>query len=318
MKKVFVTGVDGFVGKYLAKDLVEKGYSVSGTAFSFTDDPDYKNLTSLVNIQIIDLLDIEKFSKFLFKEDPDAIIHLAAQSAIPSSWEDPNQTFTINVIGTNNLFKCIEKLNLGGIPILIVGAAAEYGHVKNNGDPISENDPFCPDNPYAVSKVASEMIAYQYYISHDFHTIRARPFTHVGPSQDEKFVCSEFAKTIASIEKDLISNEIKVGDLSIRRDFLDVRDVVNAYELMIRKSNAGSVYNVCSNKGTSIGEILEILISYSSTHINVKEDPKKFRNNEANSIVGSNLKLKRDLKWGVKYKLRETLFDMLNHWRNII
>ena len=130
--------------------------------------------------------------------------------------------------------------------------------------------------------------------------------------------CSEFAKTIASIEKDLISNEIKVGDLSIRRDFLDVRDVVNAYELMIRKSTAGSVYNVCSNKGTSIGEILEILISYSSTHINVKEDPKKFRNNEANSIVGSNLKLKKDLKWEVKYKLGETLFDMLNHWRNII
>jgi len=318
MEKIFVTGVDGFVGTYIVKDLIEKGFSISGTAFSFTSNQSFKYLSSIANIQIIDLLDLNKLSEFIVKENPNAIIHLAAQSSIPHSWKNPTQTFRINVIGTNNLFKCIEKANLGEIPILIVGAAAEYGHVKNNGEPIEENDDFCPDNPYAVSKVAAEMIAYQYHISHNFHTIRVRPFTHIGPGQDERFVCSEFSKTIASIEKGLLSNTIKVGNLNIKRDFLDVRDVVNAYELMIRKSDAGEVYNVCSNKGTSIGEILEILISYSSAHINVIQDPKKFRENEANSIVGNNSKLKKDLNWGVNYKLEETLLDMLNHWRNIV
>jgi GDP-4-dehydro-6-deoxy-D-mannose reductase len=318
MEKIFVTGVDGFVGKYLVKDLIKKGYSVSGTAFSFTDKQDYKLLSSVATIKLIDLLDINKLSDFLLIENPNAIIHLAAQSSIPSSWENPNHTYSTNVIGTNNLFKCIEKANLGGIPILVVGAAAEYGHVKSNGDPIDENDHFFPDNPYAVSKVASEMIAYQYYISHNFHTIRARPFTHVGSGQDERFVCSEFSKKIASIEKNLISNEIKVGDLSIQRDFLDVRDVVNAYELMIRKSNAGSVYNVSSNKGTSIGEVLDILIGFSSKRIKIIKDPQKFRENEANSIVGNNSKLMKELNWEAKYKLEETLLEILNHWRNIV
>ena len=314
LKKVLITGVDGFVGIYMASYFLEQGCQVAGTSWSFDDTKATQEIKKDASVEKINILDSDSLKLFVKKENPDAVAHLAAQTAIPPSWKDPAGTLRINNEGTYNLFSGILALNRD-IPVLVIGAAAEYGHVKSDGSLISENDHFSPDNPYAVSKIAEEMIAYQYYLSHGLYTLRARPFTHVGPGQDSRFVCSEFSRAIAQIEKGLIPCEMRVGNLEIRRDFLDVRDVIAAYDLILEKGKKGEVYNVCSSKGVSIGEILQILQSNSRKEIKVIFDENKVRKNEALAIVGDNSKIKRELGWKPKYDLEKTILDMLDYWR---
>jgi GDP-4-dehydro-6-deoxy-D-mannose reductase len=313
-KKIFITGVDGFVGIYMARYFLEKGCQVAGTSWSFDDSKTIQEIKKDASVEKINILDSDSLVRFIKKQNPEAVVHLAAQAAIPPSWKDPAGTLRINNEGTYNLFFGIQALNRD-IPILVIGAAAEYGHVKCDGSLISEEDRFSPDNPYAVSKIAEEMIAYQYYLSHGLHTVRARPFTHVGPGQDSRFVCSEFSRAIAQMERGLIPCEMRVGNLEIRRDFLDVRDVITAYDLILEKGKKGEVYNVCSSKGTSIGEILQLLQSNSEKKIKVIIDENKVRKNEALAIVGDNSKIKRELGWTPKYDLEKTILDMLDYWR---
>ena len=315
MEKIFITGLDGFVGIHMAQYYIKKGHHVSGTVWSFNDREDIKKLKNKATIEKINILDSDSFSKFFKKENPDKVVHLAAQSAIPPSWEDPHGTMQINIGGTYNLFSAVLEHKKDCIPILIVGAAAEYGHVNSDGSLISEETLFHPDNPYAVSKIAEEMVAYQYYLSHGLNTFRVRPFTHTGPGQDSRFVCSEFSLTIAKMEKGLMPPEMKIGNLEIIRDFLDVRDVINAYDLILERGKKGEVYNVCSGRGVSIRQILEILKQHSKIDFKVKVDQSKIRKNEAMAIVGDNKKIKNEIGWKQNYSFSDTLLSMLEYWR---
>lgn len=316
MKKIFITGIDGFVGINMAQSFLNKGYQVSGTTWSFGDNEEIIKIKNNTHIKKINILDKNSLSNFFIQENPDIVVHLAAQSEIPNSWTDIHGTVQINILGTYNLFSSILDLKKENIPILVVGAAAEYGHIKSDGTLISEEDLFHPDNPYAVSKIGEEMVAYQYFLSHGLNTLRARPFTHTGPGQNSRFVCSEFALTIAKIEKGLIKPEINVGNLQIIRDFLDVRDVINAYELILEKGVKGEVYNVCSGKGIAIGKILDILKKHSNKDFLINFNQSKVRKKEAMAIVGDNKKIIKDIGWKQKYNINDTLLDMLNYWRN--
>ena len=318
MKKIFITGIDGFVGGHLINQFISQKYELFGTGFQFYDDMITNINNNKVNIKKIDILNKSALTKFINEVKPDGIIHLAAQSQIPLSWSNTDLTFDVNIKGTNNLLRSVIDCQLEKIPILIVGAAAQYGHVKSNGQKITENDSFAPDNPYAVSKCSADLIAYQYSISHNLKIVRVRPFTHIGPGQKENFVCSEFAKKIVMIEYGLRKNVIKVGNIDIIRDFLDVRDVVKAYQIIIENSLAGEVYNVCSGIGTSIKKILEILNNQSNKKLKIIVDKTKFRKNEALAIIGNNEKLKKELLWEPAYTLENTLKDILDYWRNKI
>ncbi|MBI28603.1 MAG: GDP-6-deoxy-D-mannose reductase [Alphaproteobacteria bacterium MarineAlpha5_Bin11] len=316
MNKILITGIDGFVGNYFAKFLLKSNKDkIFGTGLSFVNSAAYKDLSRLTTTGTVDLTNKQDTYDFLKSCKPDLIIHLAAQSSIPISWENPFRTININMMSTYNLLESICELNLMPKKVLVISAAAAYGHVKKNGELITEKDEFSPDNPYAVSKVGSEMIANQFMVKHKLNINIARPFTHIGPGQSDKFVCSEFAKTISLIEKGSIKNNLSVGNLEIRRDFLDVRDVVFAYDLIINKSKPGEIFNVCSGRGTSIKSILDSLLGQSNKNINIEIDRSKFRENEAKCIVGDNSKIVNMLKWNPRFNINQSLLDILNYWR---
>ena len=312
--KVLITGMDGFVGAYMAKLCLEKGAEVYGTTYKATTEG-IDAIKGKVTLIECDIRDSKAVAGLVKDVKADWIIHLAAQTFVPSAWENPALTYNINIIGSLNLFEAVKNSENYDPKILVACAANEYGHIKKDEVPITEKTPFNPDNPYAVSKVAVDMMAYQYFLSKKMKTIRVRPFNIVGPEQSILFVASDFAKQIADIEAGKKEPVIMVGNLEAKRDFSDVRDAVKAYWLLLEKGVAGEVYNVCSGNGMSIQQLLDMLLKLSTVKIEVRQDPKKMRPSDVPIIVGSYEKLKK-LGWKPEIRLEETLKDILDYWRN--
>ncbi len=313
MDKVLVTGIAGFVGSHLAEELVERGFEVWGTHI----DNNLENLSHVLSeIRLIkcDLLDRRGVVEALRRSSPDFIIHLAAQSAPSLSFSDPDGTLRTNIFSTLNLFEAL--LETGIDPVVInVGSGDEYGDVGPDECPLSESRELRPMNIYAVSKVAQEMLSFQYWRGRGVKVIRCRPFNHIGPRQSENFVASSLAKQIAEIEAGFNSEGVlKVGNLDSRRDFLDVRDVVSAYILLMNKGRYGEVYNICSGRTISIGGILDILKGYSTADIKVVSDPERIRASDTHSICGDPSRL-MTLGWSPEHDIRETLRLVLDFWR---
>jgi GDP-4-dehydro-6-deoxy-D-mannose reductase len=187
--------------------------------------------------------------------------------------------------------------------------------VPETEQPISESQPLVPSSPYAVSKIAQEMLGIQYARADGFPVYLSRSFNHTGPRQKETFVCSSFARQIALAERDPDRPEIRVGNLVSRRDFSDVRDVVRAYDAILQKGVPGEPYNVCSGKAVSIEEVLRILLSYSRREVRVSTDPEKFRPTDMPLLFGSSAKLQQQTGWEMLYNIHTTLLDLLDYWR---
>lgn len=307
MKKILVIGASGFVGPYLCKNLIDNGYDVFGSKL--------ESQKQNFNGQCVDLniLNEDEIIKTIDEIKPDYIIHLAAQSSVKLSWDNPSLTFNINVIGIINIFEALRKLNLRP-RILIVGSSEEYGKVNKNL--IDENIETDPLNFYALSKVTQEKIALIYHKNYGFDVICARSFNHIGPGQSTQFVVSNFAKQIADIEKTNKDGNIYVGNLSAKRDFSDVRDIVNAYRLLIEKGQNGQLYNVGSGNSIEISEILSKLISLSKAKINVVIDKNRFRPIDTPEIKANINKLKKDTRFKAEHNIDETLLEVLNYFRN--
>jgi len=184
--------------------------------------------------------------------------------------------------------------------------------------PINENCPLMPLNPYSISKVSADFLSYFYFKNFNLNIIRVRPFNHIGPRQSPEFVCSDFAKQIAEIEKGLKEPIIKVGNLEAKRDFTDVRDMVRAHWLAIQKGKFGEVYNICSGNVVSIKELLDRLLNMSKKKIKVIQDPKRLRLSDVPLLLGDSIKFKKQVNWKQKYLFKKTLQDILNYWRNKI
>lgn len=322
IEKVLITGITGFVGSHLAEYILENHKSVKVYGIVRWRSPldNINKVLDRITLQYGDLVDSHSVYRILDDVKPDIIFHLAAQSYVDFSFLAPVATLEINVIGTANLLEAVRKLRMknGYDPIVHVCSSSEvYGQVKKSEVPIKEDNPMRPASPYAVSKVAEDLLGYQYWLSWGIKTIRTRLFTHTGPRRGEVFAESSFAKQIAAIECGLAKHEIFVGNLNSVRTFMDVRDAVMAYWLLVTKCKPGEVYNIGGTETMTIGEMLKKLISMSTKKgIKVSVDPKRLRPSDVTLQIPSVAKFSKETGWKPEISFNKTLKDMLNFWRD--
>lgn len=316
MTKSLITGITGFVGSHLAEFLLDKGEAVYGAYRWRSPRENIKHIEDKIKLVNCELLDFASVMNCLGKVKPDFIYHLAAQSFVPASFDEPALTLQTNIIGTLHLLEAIRKLKLD--PVIHICSSSEvYGQVKKNEIPIKETNPFRPASPYAVSKVGEDMIAYQYHLSYGIKTIRTRMFTHTGPRRGEVFVVSAFAKQVAMIEKGLKPPVLKVGNLESVRTFMDVRDAVRAYWLLTKHCPPGEVYNIGGSITMKIGEMLEMLLKLSpmKDKIKVKVEKSLLRPSDVTLQIPSTEKFRKVTGWKPEIPFEKTLKDTLDYWR---
>lgn len=316
--KVLITGITGFTGSHLAEFLLAKGnIEVHGIERWRSKTENIEHIRNKIILHECDIRDASSVRKSLEEIKPDRIFHLAAQSFVPTSWSSPAETLSTNIIGQLNIFEgCLQ---IGINPrILLACSSEEYGLVYENELPITENNPLRPLSPYGVSKVGQDLLGYQYFMSYKLHIIRTRAFNHSGPRRGEVFVCSNFAKQVAEIEKGKREPIIYVGNLEAKRDFTDVRDTVKGYWLTLEKGEAGDVYNICAQKAYSIKELLNMLLAKTKLEIKIKQDPARMRPSDVPVLLGDCSKFMKKTGWCPTIPFEKTLEDLLNYWRERI
>ena len=297
MKKLLITGAEGFVGHYLIEQLKNK-YNILATYFL---EKDFE-----VQSVYLDISDLESLNKYVTDYRPDIICHLAAQSSGGVSYNNPYQTYSINVLGTANILECIRTAS-NNIRLFIPSSSDVYG--IPNYLPIDEKHPLNPTNPYSSSKMIAEQITMQYVMHYDLDAVLSRSFNHTGIGQDEKFFVPTVIRKIRNAKD---GDTITMGNIAIMRDFLDVRDMVRAYELLLE--SAPGIYNVAANDPTVLNDIVEFVIKLSGKHINIKIDPDKVRKNENLRLFGTFEKLKKETGWEPKISINETLEWMYKNY----
>lgn len=321
INKIFITGITGFVGSHLADYILENFPEVKilGLARWRSPTDNIRHILNKISLQFGDLLDPFSLKTILSEHKPDVIFHLAAQSYVTFSFSSPIATLNANVIGTCNLLEVVKELKFASDydPIIHICSSSEvYGQVRKEDVPIKEDVPLRPASPYAVSKVAEDMLGYQYWLSWGIKTLRTRMFTHTGPRRGDVFVVSNFAKQIAAIEAELAPPVIKVGNLESIRTFSDVRDAVQAYWLLVTKCIPGEVYNIGGVETMKIGEMLNRLLGLSPVkNIKIEIDPNRLRPSDVTLQIPSTEKFHKETGWKPKIKFEQTMEDTLNYWR---
>ena len=324
---IVVTGITGFAGSHLAELLIRHGHVVRG--LGGPQDP-LTHLEGLIDAgellrQNIVLADMEDRSALesLLDPAPDCVYHLAAQASVPRSWDNPRETFRINVMGTLALLDYLKELN--PCPkMLHVGSADVYGTSINavmsadDGGAITENCPLNPMNPYALSKATADSLCRQYFLRDGLPIVRVRAFNHIGPRQGPGFAASDFARQIAVGEVDSTRRRLHVGNLEAVRDFTDVRDMMSAYQLAMTEGEPGAVYNICSGVGRTIQELLDGLLSLAACEFDIVPDPALLRPVEIPRFVGSNKQFVGATGWIPRIPWEQTLSDILNYHRQAI
>ena len=314
--RVLITGITGFAGSHLADYLLAEmpGVEIYGTKRWRSRMENIEHILDEVRLVECDLKDANAVRKTLDEIRPERIFHLAAQSFVPASWRAPSETLENNILSQTNIFEAMRALGLDA-RIQIAGSSEEYGLVHPDEVPITESNPLRPLSPYAVSKVAQDLLAYQYYRSYGLAAIRTRGFNHTGPRRGDVFVTSNFAKQIAAIEAGLQEPVIRVGNLSAQRDFTDVRDIVRAYWLALEKGTPGEVYNLASGKAVTIRELLDMLLALSDSDVDVEVDPDRLRPSDVEVLLGDYSKFHADTGWEPRIPLSQTVADLLDFWR---
>lgn len=310
--RILITGATGFVGRHLWQHLsqAQPEAQLHGTTYLAPAQSDAYTE--------VDLKDLHAVTALLDSWRPDVIYHLAGQAFVPRSLEDPWETLENNIRGQLNLLHACQHLGLLNTRILIVGSAEVYGRIKPEQLPLGEDTSFHPVNPYSVSKATQDLLGLQYHLCYGMPIIRARPFNHLGRGQSDVFVATAFAMQIARIEAGLQAPVIHVGNLEARRDFTDVRDIVRAYHLLATQGTAGQAYNIASGRAYAIGELLELMLSFSTISVKIEVDKERLRPLDVPLIIGDYSRLHQDTGWQPQYTLAETVREVLDDCRQRI
>jgi GDP-4-dehydro-6-deoxy-D-mannose reductase len=308
--RAFVTGLDGFVGQWLALELLDAGTEVGGG--SRVAVPSYNILSEAQAREVswypFELSDQASMRRAIERWKPDAVYHLAAQSFVGDALAHPVETFETNVLGTARLLEAVRGASPDAT-VLYVGSADAYGAVLPSDLPLHESTPLRPTNPYAASKAGAEAIALQYARAGMARVLATRSFNHAGPGQRTAFAVPAFAKQIADIAAGRQPQILRVGNLDARRDFSDVRDVVRAYRLIVERGAPGTAYNVCSGTSVVVRAIVDELIRIAGVPVEIELDPSRLRPADTPEIVGDNALLRRQTGWSPAIALTQTLRD---------
>ena len=309
--KALIIGAAGFVGKYLLAHLSET-YPWQLYATKLPQEDIQFDHATILDLNILEKEDILHTLKEI---QPDYIFHLAAQSSVALSWKKPALTVDINIKGCLNLLDAIREADLSP-KILLIGSGEEYGHISSENIPVSEGTLPRPGNIYAATKVCQNMIGSIYAQAYHMDVMLVRAFNHIGPEQAPAFVVSDFCRQVAEIEKGNSEPVIRVGNLSAKRDFTDVRDVVRAYGLLIQHGQAGETYNIGSGHAIAIQELLDRILQLSNSNITVETDVNKLRPVDVPIIEADISKLQACISWKPEIPLDQTLLETLNYWRH--
>ena len=298
--KVLVTGAAGFAGTWLVRALLADGHTVVAASQDGTSSAALSGAGA--EWTAMDVTSAESVEAALERAGPQQVYHLAGQASVAGSFGDPLGTWDVNATGTLRLAQALPE----AVRLLVVSSAEVYGVVPDDEQPIGEDRPLRPCNPYAASKAAAEMAALQARGP----VVVARSFNHTGPGQDERFALASFARQLAEIRQGHCEPVLRVGNLSARRDLLDVRDVARAYVRLMDEGEAGQVYNVCSGHAVSMSDAVEQLIALSGTGARLEVDPERVRPVDVPLLCGSGARL-RALGWAPGIAFHDTLADLL-------
>ncbi|MBC3206076.1 GDP-mannose 4,6-dehydratase [Pseudomonas sp. SWRI111] len=295
-KRLFVTGLSGFVGQHLQSRLA-------------LPDSSWELLPAATPY---DLTDTDSLTG-LWPQMPDAVIHLAGQTFVPEAFRDPARTLDINLFGTLNLLQALKARGFCGT-FLYVSSGDVYGQVETSALPITEQQAPLPRNPYAVSKLAAEFLTLQWGLSEAWPVLVARPFNHIGTAQKDSFVIASAARQICRIKQGLQAPQLEVGDIDVTRDFLDVSDVVSAYLALLENATPGQVYNICSGREQSIRSLIEQLADLAEVEVQLVQDPARMRRAEQRRVCGSHARLAKTTGWSPAITTQQSLRAILSDW----
>ena len=300
MSRILIFGAAGFVGKYLAEEFSAAGYEVCGSDICDTFDLD--------NVEYFkaDLLDESSVSDVIERAQPDMIVNLAAISSVGLSWKIPQKTMSVNVVGALNILEVASR-QTNRPKVMFVGSSEEY---EASDLPINEQNRLNANNPYGISKVTQERFAELYRERYSMKVYCVRPFNHTGIGQKDTFVLPSFCKQAAQIERSGKPGVIKVGNLSARRDFSHVKDIVRAYRMIIESDDCRTVYNVGSGGAHGLDEMLQYIVSLSSGKISVEVDPQRFRPVDTPLICCDNSLIKKKLGWTPRFSVFDALKEL--------
>ena len=294
MKTALLVGGNGFVGRHMQRALLQ-GFKVIATDRSY------------------DIRDAVKIRNLVKNISPDIVVNFASITTIRESFQDPLDTYRIGFLGTLNLLEALKESAFKG-RMLNISSSEIYGSPSIDLLPVNEEATLRPMSPYSVSKVSTEALCFQWSQTEDFEIVTARPFTHIGPGQSDRFAISNFAKQLAEISLGKRDPVINVGNLHATRDITDVRDVVRAYALLLERGCNGQAYNICSGVEISINTLLNELIELTELEVSIEFDDSLLRNVEQKRIYGSYEKIHKETDWKPMLSLRQTLGDTLSYW----
>tara|TARA_Y100001936_G_scaffold169582_1_gene165835 strand:- start:3113 stop:4099 length:987 start_codon:yes stop_codon:yes gene_type:complete len=321
-QNVLITGITGFVGSHLADLVLEKGFTVYGLKrWHLSKMRNVRGIVDKINWIDCDITDPISVKNALKTCNPDKIFHLAAESFVSPSWDHPSHYMDVNYKGTVNILESMRELDMKS-RILIPGSGEEYGEIHENELPITEESILRPVNPYAVTKIAQDLISNVYFVSYGINVIRVRSFNHEGPRRDNVFGIPWYAYQIAKIEQGLQDPEIKTGHTGDKRNFTHITDLVNAYWIAMEKCNPGELYLIGSDETEKIHtyrEIIDKLISLSSNeNISIKQVPEYTRPTAVPRLIGDTSKFRKLTGWKPEISVDKILEDTLDYWRDFV
>ena len=317
--RYFLTGIGGFAGTYLAEHLLAAGHEVGG---SVRERRSYPRLDALAArhprfaidaLAVVDVVEPDGLAPALAAFRPDGVFHLAGIAFVPRAAADPARALAVNALGCRHVLAAVHAA-APAARVLVVGSADVYGAAALAGAPIAEHTALQPVSVYGLSKAAADMAAFQLGWETGLAVIRARAFNHTGPGQSADFVCSDFARQVARIERGVAQPVLRVGNLRSARDFSDVRDVVRGYAVLMERGTPGEAYNLCAGEAVPVATIVEDLRAEVRVPFEVVEESGRVRRREIPRVVGDPARA-RALGWTPVIPLRQTLRDLLDYWR---